>query len=499
YIRKQQQTNRLKFDKALAWAYNNGIRLRPSRELLLGQPHRAGGAISAAVLSRRTRPGEGLRSAIRGARRLAAALAVGVGRLRPTAAALAVLITGEVDMQHAEIFTFVGSIARLSVDYAPAKCGEKPRNRAEKRPSSNKMFLKALLLKLCLMAFALCVMSLLWSLIRGSPANRAFLRDRVMNLSVLVYGEEVYHMDTSPASVARRGELGSREEKPGVHQPQDNGAANDSPKQYDIPGILEEASRQVYENEAEVDLHRLGQWEANPEFGDMEKRAGAEFDWAALADRNHPNFTVWAVRYMDLLRPALARDPPSDLLTTVRPPDRRIKWNCMENRYMSGDRPSPVKIVDLLLFAYEFDVLEMRLYELDSLVDVFIIVETAKTLKKWNKPLLLGTVLNSPRFERFRRKIVYNVLDDSAQARYQRLMGEGEGTFGFEEFARAFLVEKYVEAFGEPDDSVLFIHGDLDEMPTAEQVAAFKYCTPKDPKLPVVLRARFVSQNFAWK
>ncbi|KAF4722691.1 Beta-1,4-mannosyl-glycoprotein 4-beta-N-acetylglucosaminyltransferase [Perkinsus olseni] len=31
YIRKQQQTNRLKFDKALAWAYDNGIRLKPSR------------------------------------------------------------------------------------------------------------------------------------------------------------------------------------------------------------------------------------------------------------------------------------------------------------------------------------------------------------------------------------------------------------------------------------------------------------------------------------
>ncbi|KAF4662121.1 Beta-1,4-mannosyl-glycoprotein 4-beta-N-acetylglucosaminyltransferase [Perkinsus olseni] len=388
--------------------------------------------------------------------------------------------------------------ARMSVDYAPARGSEKLCSRGEKRPRSNTMFLKALLLKLCLMAFALCVLSLLWSSIRGNPANRAFLRERMMNLSVLVYGEEVYHMSASPAAVAKR-EAGTRKEKPRIHQPKSGDAARESPQEYDIiASILEEASRQVDENEAQVDLRRLGEWEPNPEFGDMERRAGTSFDWHALADRNHANFTVWAVRYMDLLRSALTRDPPSDLLTTVRPPDRRIRWDCEANRYMSGDRPSPVKIVDLLLFAYEFDVLEMRLYELDPLVDVFVIVETAKTLKKWSKPLMLGTVLNSPRFERFRHKIAYNVLDDSAEARYQRLIGEGEGAFGFEMFARAILVEKYVEAFGEPDDSVLFIHGDLDEMPTAEQVAAFKYCTPKDPQFPVVLQARFVSQNFAW-
>ncbi|EER19943.1 hypothetical protein Pmar_PMAR006838 [Perkinsus marinus ATCC 50983] len=36
-------------------------------------------------------------------------------------------------------------------------------------------------------------------------------------------------------------------------------------------------------------------------------------------------------------------------------------------------------------------------------------------------------------------------------------------------------------------------------MPAAEQVAAFKYCSPKDPRYPVALPTRFLAMNFAWR
>ncbi|KAF4655790.1 Beta-1,4-mannosyl-glycoprotein 4-beta-N-acetylglucosaminyltransferase [Perkinsus chesapeaki] len=267
----------------------------------------------------------------------------------------------------------------------------------------------------------------------------------------------------------------------------------------DIPRILDEASRQIKDGEQEVDLRKLGKWELNPEFGDIKRRAGPHFDWEALADIKHPNFTSWVVRYVDLLRPLLTRDPQSTKpLTLSRPSNRSLKWNCLDNMYMSGPRPTPARIVDLFLFAYEFDVLEMRLYELDPLVDVFVIVETTKSFRNWDKPIMLGAVLDSPRFKRFRHKIVYSVLDDSGRLRYERHRPAFEDEFSFQRFSRAYLMDKYVEAFGTDNGSTLFIHGDIDEMPSAEQVAAFKYCLPRQHSLPVILPTRFVAQNFAW-
>ncbi|EER06134.1 conserved hypothetical protein [Perkinsus marinus ATCC 50983] len=162
-------------------------------------------------------------------------------------------------------------------------------------------------------------------------------------------------------------------------------------------------------------------------------------------------------------------------------------------------RASPVRIVDLVPFAYELDILEIRLHELNAVVDVFVIVESTRAFKKWSKALLLGAALESRRFESFREKIVYAVLDDAVEAKFRKLNGRKEDRYALETYTRGFLMEKYIEALGEPDDRTLFIHGDMDEVPAAEQVAAFKYCSPKDPRYPVALPTRFLAMNFAWR
>ncbi|KAF4689297.1 Beta-1,4-mannosyl-glycoprotein 4-beta-N-acetylglucosaminyltransferase [Perkinsus olseni] len=194
------------------------------------------------------------------------------------------------------------------------------------------------------------------------------------------------------------------------------------------------------------------------------------------------------------------QDPPElKPMVFERPPERQLRWDCEGNPYMSGNRTTPKRIVDLLLFAYEFDILELRLYELDPVVDVFVILETTRALKKWEKPLMLGSVINSPRFRRFRHKIMYSVFDDSTHGRYQGFKSRKEGKYDYEDFARASLVEKYFQVYGHHDDDVLFIHGDVDEMPSAEQLAGVKYCEPLDDRFPVTLPSLFLAQNFAWK
>ncbi|KAF4680768.1 Beta-1,4-mannosyl-glycoprotein 4-beta-N-acetylglucosaminyltransferase, partial [Perkinsus olseni] len=132
------------------------------------------------------------------------------------------------------------------------------------------------------------------------------------------------------------------------------------------------------------------------------------------------------------------------------------------------------------------------------------------------------------RFRRFRHKIIYSVFDDSTHGRYQGFKSRKEGNEGkgkpaghggklhgykapadhavlsateydYEDFARASLVEKYFQVYGHHDDDVLFIHGDVDEMPSAEQLAGVKYCEPLDSRFPVTLPSLFLAQNFAWK
>jgi hypothetical protein len=121
----------------------------------------------------------------------------------------------------------------------------------------------------------------------------------------------------------------------------------------------------------------------------------------------------------------LLREPPEPAVHLHRPPHRKLNIDCHGNpkvrakttnllsrldffQLFSGPRPAgPVTVVDLIPFSYELDVLEVRLFELEQVVDVFVIAESTVSFKKWRKPLLLGSVLSTSRFERFREKILY--------------------------------------------------------------------------------------------
>jgi len=69
-----------------------------------------------------------------------------------------------------------------------------------------------------------------------------------------------------------------------------------------------------------------------------------------------------------------------------------------------------VKIYDCFTFANELDVLDIRLHELDALVDTFVLVEAPRTFRGEEKPLQFD--LNRERYARFASRIVHIVVSD---------------------------------------------------------------------------------------
>lgn len=62
-------------------------------------------------------------------------------------------------------------------------------------------------------------------------------------------------------------------------------------------------------------------------------------------------------------------------------------------------------VYDCFLFLNEFDILDIRLHEMDSVVDRFVIVESAETFRGKPKPLNFPT--QAARFSQFAEKIIY--------------------------------------------------------------------------------------------
>jgi len=66
-------------------------------------------------------------------------------------------------------------------------------------------------------------------------------------------------------------------------------------------------------------------------------------------------------------------------------------------------------IYDCFSFFNELDLLEIRLHELDPVVDKFVLVEASKTFQGKDKPLFYDE--NKERYKEFSEKIIHVVVD----------------------------------------------------------------------------------------
>lgn len=124
----------------------------------------------------------------------------------------------------------------------------------------------------------------------------------------------------------------------------------------------------------------------------------------------------------------------------------------------AGNTSEKPKVFDCFLFYNELELLELRLNELDPVVDEFIILESPITTTGQPKPLYFTE--NRERFSKFLHKIRCIILND--------LPTDGD-TWARERFAR----DKFNSLVTGKDTDIVII-SDLDEIPSAEAVKKYK-------------------------
>ena len=119
------------------------------------------------------------------------------------------------------------------------------------------------------------------------------------------------------------------------------------------------------------------------------------------------------------------------------------------------------KVYDCFTFFNEMDLLEIRLNELDQVVDYFVIVESTRTFQKQPKPLYLN--IDDKRIVKFKDKIIHVVVDDFPNFFTHWRVPK---TWDYENHQRNAIARGLVNA--KPDD--IIIVSDVDEIPNVKKV-----------------------------
>ncbi len=121
-------------------------------------------------------------------------------------------------------------------------------------------------------------------------------------------------------------------------------------------------------------------------------------------------------------------------------------------------------IYDCFPFFNELDILDIRLHELDPVVDKFVLVEATRTFQKQPKPLYYAE--NRQRFKQFSHRIIHIVVD------------KYPGFFAKFRIPHAWDYDNYQKDQGtsaltqcQAGDTILI--SDLDEIPAADKVAQY--------------------------
>lgn len=115
-------------------------------------------------------------------------------------------------------------------------------------------------------------------------------------------------------------------------------------------------------------------------------------------------------------------------------------------------------IYDAFIFKDELDLLEIRLNELNQIVDRFVLVEATRTFQNNRKPLAFR--INRQRFSSFLQKIIHITVDDFPPF---------AGAWSQEYFQRNAIMRGLIDC--QPDDVILI--SDADEIPRPNAITAF--------------------------
>lgn len=125
-------------------------------------------------------------------------------------------------------------------------------------------------------------------------------------------------------------------------------------------------------------------------------------------------------RLVLLTMPFISKPPPAPIRVASRPSPLQLPPAC-DGPMWGGLRPKPLRIVDVFPFGWELDLLEIRLFEYEHVVDSFVVFESGFADRGFAKPLFFAA--NVARFRRFRRKILHVVQDDATYLSNPRRRG----------------------------------------------------------------------------
>lgn len=115
-------------------------------------------------------------------------------------------------------------------------------------------------------------------------------------------------------------------------------------------------------------------------------------------------------------------------------------------------------IFDCFIFNNEMDILDIRLNELNDVVDKFVLVESTTSHTNVKKPLHF--LQNKKRFSKFSKKIIHIIVDDSPQVTFPWIINQYQ-------FDQMLVGLKNCK----PNDVILM--SDIDEIPKATKITEF--------------------------
>jgi len=161
---------------------------------------------------------------------------------------------------------------------------------------------------------------------------------------------------------------------------------------------------------------------------------------------------------------------------------------CQLHGWKEREGGKGINVMDAVLMSSELDLLEIRMNELDSVVDKFFIIESNATFTGLPKNTYFGQ--NRGRFSKFEKKIVYRFLSGFP-------LRPGQSAWDVEAYTRDSMTEllrSHIRAL--PSDSqTLVLMSDIDEIPSSHTVALLKAC---DFGPSIHLQLRNFLYSFEW-
>ena len=134
-------------------------------------------------------------------------------------------------------------------------------------------------------------------------------------------------------------------------------------------------------------------------------------------------------------------------------------------------RATPLRIVDAFVFNFEVDLLEVRLRELDDVVDMFVVVEPTHTETGEPKTMFWRQRAVQERIRNFKHKVTYARASPSEMA--------ADDSTAIHNSSRRKLWNTVLEALETVDANDVLLYGQIDEIPPAEMLHAYKVCATR--------------------